>query len=208
MAVEIHRSSGKEAEIFFEELRRKAYTTLKSYFDLIKCYIDMMDEQRRIVPQKIARYSQGLRLLVQIKSMVDQLQVTLIKLRPEIDKKEVETQQLVFDLDKQQKQAADTEKVFNTEAEESQKLFDEVQELKKGWELDLAKAMPIYEEALRALNTLNKNDIVEMKSYPASPNELVMFIGAFWVLFDKKENWDEGKKLMNEPKKCLDNLME
>ena len=132
MAVEIHRSSGKEAEIFFEELRRKTYTTPKSYLDLIKCYIDMMDEQRRIVPQKIARYSQGLRLLAQIKSMVDQLQVTLTKLRPEIDKKEAETQQLVIDLEKQQKQAAETEKVFKTEAEESQKLFDEVQELKKG----------------------------------------------------------------------------
>ena len=71
-------------------------------------------------------------MLAQIKSMVDQLQVTLTKLRPEIDKKEAETQQLVIDLEKQQKQAAETEKVFKTEAEESQKLFDEVQELKKG----------------------------------------------------------------------------
>ena len=68
--------------------------------------------------------------------------------------------------------------------------------------------MPIYEESLRALNTLNKNDIVEMKSYPTPPNELVMVIGAVWVLFYKKDNWDEGKKLMNEPKKCLDSLME
>ena len=208
MAVEIHRSSGKKAEIFFEELRRKTYTTSKSYLDLIKCYIDMMDEQRRIVPQKIARYSQGLRLLAQIKSMVDQLQVTLTKVRPEIDKNEAETQQLVIDLEKQQKQAAETERVFKTEAEESQKLFDEVQELKKGWKLDLAKAMPIYEQALIALKTLNKNDIVEMKSYPTPPDELAMVIWAVWVLFDKKENWDEGKKLMNEPKKFLDSLME
>jgi len=68
--------------------------------------------------------------------------------------------------------------------------------------------MPIYEDALKALNTLNKNDIVEMKSYPTPPNELVMVIGAVCVLFDKKENWDEGKKLMNEPKKFLESLME
>lgn len=132
MAVEIHRSSGKEAELFYEELRRRTYTTPKTYLDLIKSYIEMMEEQRRVVPANIARYSQGLRLLAQIKTMVDQLQVTLTKLRPEIDKKEAETQQLVVDLEKQQKQAAETEKVFKTEAEESQKLFDEVQDLKKG----------------------------------------------------------------------------
>mmetsp|Transcript_42114 Transcript_42114/g.48863 ORF Transcript_42114/g.48863 Transcript_42114/m.48863 type:complete len:718 (+) Transcript_42114:1007-3160(+) len=132
MAVEIHKSAGKEAEHYFEELRRRTYTTPKSYLDLIKCYLEMMTEQRKIVPDKIARYSQGLRLLAQIKTMVDQLQVTLTKLRPEIDKKEAETQQLVIDLEKRQKSAAETEKVFKTEAEESQKLFDQVQELKQG----------------------------------------------------------------------------
>lgn len=168
----------------------------------------MMTEQSRIVPEKIARYSQGLRLLAQIKTMVDQLQVTLTKLRPEIDKKEAETQQLVVDLEKQQKSAAETEKIFKKEAEESQKLFDNVQELKSGCEADLKKAMPIYEDALKALNTLNKNDIVEMKSYPTPPQELVMVISAVCVFFSKKENWDEGKKLMNEPKKFLESLMD
>jgi dynein heavy chain len=206
MAVEIHRSAGSEAELFYEELRRRTYTTPKSYLDLIHCYLEMMEEQRRIVPTKIARYSQGLKLLSQIKTMVDQLQVTLTKLRPEIDKKEAETQQLVIDLEKQQKSAAETEKVFKSEAEESQKLYDEVQELKSSCQADLDKAMPIYQEALAALDTLNKNDIVEMKSYPTPPQELVMVIGAVCVLFGKKENWDEGKKLMNEPKKFLDSM--
>ena len=206
MAVEIHKSAGDETQVYYEELRRMTYVTPKSYLDLIKCYLEMMDEQRRIVPQKISRYSQGLRLLAQIKQMVDQLQITLTKLRPEIDRKEEETQQLVVDLEKQQKSAAETEKVFKTEAEESQKLFDQVQELKQGCEADLAKAMPIYESAIQALNTLNKNDIVEMKSYPTPPQELVMVIGAVCVLFKKNENWDEGKKLMNEPKKFLNDM--
>ena len=206
MTVEIHSSAGKEAEVYYEELRRRTYTTPKSYLDLIKCYLEMMEVQSRIVPEKIARYSQGLRLLAQIKTMVDQLQVTLTKLRPEIDKKEEETQQLVVDLEAQQKSAAETEKVFKKEAEESQKLFDDVQEQKETCDAELAKAMPIYEDALKALNTLNKNDIIEMKSYPTPPQELVMVISAVCILFGKKESWDDGKKLMNEPKKFLENL--
>ena len=39
--------------------------------------------------------------------MVDDLKTTLIKLRPEIDKKEAETQELVIDLEKEQKVAAE-----------------------------------------------------------------------------------------------------
>lgn len=57
--------------------------------------------------------------------------------------------------------------------------------------------MPIYREALAALDTLNKNDIIEMKSYPKPPEDLVMVIGAVCLLLDTKETWDEGKRLMN-----------
>ena len=59
--------------------------------------------------------------------------------------------------------------------------------------------MPIYREALQALNTLNKTDIVEMKSYPKPPEDLVLVISAVCLLLDVRENWDEGKKLMNQP---------
>jgi dynein heavy chain len=59
--------------------------------------------------------------------------------------------------------------------------------------------MPIYREALAALDTLNKNDIIEMKSYPKPPEDLVLVIKAVCLLLDAGENWDEGKKLMNNP---------
>lgn len=36
--------------------------------------------------------------------------------------------------------------------------------------------MPIYREALAALDTLNKNDIIEMKSYPKPPEDLVLVL--------------------------------
>jgi dynein heavy chain len=70
----------------------------------------------------------------------------------------------------------------------------------------LEKAMPIYREALAALDTLYKNDIVEMKSYPKPPEDLVLVISAVCLLLDQKENWDEGKKLMNQPENFINSL--
>lgn len=57
--------------------------------------------------------------------------------------------------------------------------------------------MPIYQEALKSLDTLNKNDIIEMKSYLKPADDIVLVIQAVCLLFDKAETWDEGKKMMN-----------
>ena len=206
MSVEIHSSVETASDKMFQELRRKNYTTPTSYLELIKTYMNMLNYQRSIVPVKIQRYRSGLTRLDETNQMVDELKQSLVKLRPEIDKKERETQELVVDLEKQQKVANETEKVFAVEEGKSQKLFDEVSEMKAECEAALEKAMPIYREALSALDTLNKGDIVEMKAYAKPPEDLVLVINAVCLLMGKGENWDEGKKLMNEPQKFIDAL--
>jgi len=55
--------------------------------------------------------------------MVDDLKATLIKLRPEIDRNEAETQAMVVDLEIRQKDAAEQEKVTAGEEAESRALF-------------------------------------------------------------------------------------
>ncbi len=59
----------------------------------------MLKYQRGIVPQKIQRYQGGLTRLSETNKMVDDLKAMLIKLRPEIDRKEEETHKLVDDLE-------------------------------------------------------------------------------------------------------------
>ena len=78
--------------------------------------------------------------------------------------------------------------------------------IKTDCEAELAKAMPIYKEALSALDTLNKNDIIEMKSYAKPPEDLILVICAVCFLLDKPESWDEGKKLMNQPEAFITSL--
>ena len=63
-------------------------------------------------------------------------------------------------------------------------MFDQVKEIKTDCEAQLEVAMPIYREALSALDTLNKGDIIEMKSYPKPPEDLVLVMSAVCLLFD------------------------
>lgn len=186
MAVFIHVSVSEASDQYYEELRRKNYTTPTSYLDLIQTYISMLGKQKKIVPMRITRYQDGLKTLEQTNIIVDELKKNLIHLRPEIDKKEKETQIMVINLEKSSKVAAEQEKINAKEEAESKKMFNEVMVIKKDCEESLSHAMPIYNSALAALNTLNKNDITEMKQYSQPPPAVVMVIAAVSCLFERK----------------------
>ena len=206
MSVEIHTTVSTASEDFYAEWRRRNYTTPTSYLDLVKTYKEMLGYQRGIVPKKISRYQGGLKRLQETNEMVDDLKATLIKLRPEIDKKEAETQVMVVDLEKQQKVAAEHEKVTSAEEAESQKLFANVAAIKADCEAKLNEAMPIYREAISALDTLDRGDITEMKAYASPAEEIVLVVSAVCLLCGRKETWDEGKKLMNNPNDFINTL--
>lgn len=134
------------------------------------------------------------------------MKAELILLRPKIDEKTEETQKLMIVLDEQKKIADEQAKITAVEEASAQKLYNEVMVIKTDCEAELAKAMPIYKEALSALDTLNKNDIIEMKSYAKPSEDIVLVISAVCFLFDKPENWDEGKKMMNQPEAFINSL--
>lgn len=66
--------------------------------------------------------------------------------------------------------------------------------------------MPIYREAIGALDTLDRGDITEMKAYANPAEEIVLVISAVCLLLGVKETWDEGKKLMNNPTDFINRL--
>jgi len=48
MCVEIHTSVSEMSDVFYEELRRRNYTTPTSYLELINLYISMLQTKRRL----------------------------------------------------------------------------------------------------------------------------------------------------------------
>ena len=46
MCVKIHTSVSDASDRFFSELRRRYYTTPKSYLDLINLYLQLLKEKR------------------------------------------------------------------------------------------------------------------------------------------------------------------
>lgn len=66
--------------------------------------------------------------------------------------------------------------------------------------------MPALNKALAALDTLQKADIQEMKTFATPPEDLVLVFDAVAVLLQKKAGWDEAKKLMSNPGEFITTL--
>lgn len=63
---------------------------------------------------------------------------------------------------------------------------------------DLEEAMPALNAAIDSLKALNKNDIVEIKSFPKPPPLVQMTMEAVCILKGEKPDWDTAKRVLGD----------
>ncbi|KAK6166840.1 hypothetical protein SNE40_023452 [Patella caerulea] len=71
-----------------------------------------------------------------------------------------------------------------------------LEQLKRTTQLEFDKVNPTYEAAQEVLKALNKGDIDEVKSYCRPPDAVKFVVKALCVLFNKPQEWEEGKLLL------------
>ena len=156
----------------------------------------------------------GLDKLSEAESMVDELKAQLALQEIELEKKNreadhlievvgIETKNVSFE-----KAAADEEKVKVDQINKDVKLKQ------IDCERDLKKAEPALEAAQEALNTLNKANLTELKSFGSPPNAVLMVSGAVMVLFigqngkvPKDRSWAKVKAMMGKVDQFFDGLI-
>ena len=75
---------------------------------------------------------------------------------------------------------------------------------------DLKRAMPLLEVSLKALDTIRKQDITEIKAYNSPPEDIMMVMSAVMTVLGSRDlDWAGIKREMSDPKfidrlKCLD----
>lgn len=130
-------------------------------------------------------------------------------MKAKLASQEVELKQKNEDADKLiERVGVETEKVSKEKAiadEEEKKvqvIAKDVSEKQRSCEEDLAKAEPALKAAQEALNTLNKNNLTELKSFGAPPGAVVNVTSAVMVLLapptkiPKDRSWKQAKIMM------------
>eukprot|EP00497_Spongosphaera_streptacantha_P005577 TRINITY_DN685_c0_g2_i3.p1 TRINITY_DN685_c0_g2~~TRINITY_DN685_c0_g2_i3.p1 ORF type:complete len:523 (+),score=141.48 TRINITY_DN685_c0_g2_i3:41-1570(+) len=196
--VTIQLSVATATKTFYEEMRRHNYVTPTSYLELISLYIHMLQENRQVLSDKILKYTKGLEKLAEANKMVEELQEELTKLQPVLEKSSKDVAEMLVVLEKDQAEAAKVKKNCEKDAKSCQKVTAEVKVIKDDCQKDLDLALPAYESAIKALDTLKKEDITQVKSF-ANPPKMVQFcMEAVCILMGSPTTWKGAKQVLGK----------
>eukprot|EP01135_Chromosphaera_perkinsii_P012097 Nk52_evm35s2579 gene=Nk52_evmTU35s2579 len=199
MCVDIHSSVNDIAEKFWEELRRKYYTTPTSYLELINFYISMLAEKREEMSGARDKLKNGLQKLMETNELVADMKVELTSLEPELKEKAAATEVLMGQLEKDQAAADEVKKVVSEEESVAKAQAEETQAIAADAQKDLDEALPALASAEEALQNLDKSSISELKVFNNPPPLVALVMEAVCLLFKVKPDWASAKTVLNDP---------
>jgi dynein heavy chain len=199
---------------FLAEMGRNYYITPTSYLSLINMFKDLLSVQRTDVFDQKARYDNGLAKLRETADQVNEMQVYLEDLQPKLKEATIATDALIVKVSADRKVADAQAVLVNAEAAECGKQADAANAIKAECEADLAEAIPALQAAEKALKSLDKSDITEMKAMKKPSHAIKMVMAACCHMFgikpDKKVKegdmkidpfWPPAvKELLGDPK--------
>ena len=196
MCVEIHTAVSSAAEDFYSQLRRKYYTTPKSFLDLVNLYIKLLEEKRNQLGTQRDRLRVGVQKLVETNKVVEEMQAELTELQPVLVVKTAETEVLLKEVAQDKIKADQVKAVVSVEEKEVGEQAKETQIIKDDAQKDLDEALPALEASVKALNSLNKNDISEIKAFTKPPELVQVVMEAVCIMLGQKPDWDSAKKVL------------
>jgi len=196
LAGHVHQSIAEAGEQFYDELRRRVYTTPKSYLDLINLYMKVLGELQDKLNTKKEQMETGVRKLKETNEMVDGLKDDLNKLAPVLEQKSKDAEVLLAQVEVDQAEAGVIKERVSKEEAEVGVQAAEVQAVQADAQADLDKALPALQSAIRALDSLDKADIVEVKGFAKPPDAVKTVMEAVCIMFGQKPDWDNSKKIL------------
>eukprot|EP00106_Octopus_bimaculoides_P013835 XP_014781277.1 PREDICTED: dynein heavy chain 6, axonemal-like [Octopus bimaculoides] len=199
MCVEIHVSVTSIAERFRNELKRCYYTTPTSYLELINLYLSMLNDRSNSIKTAEARVKNGVKKLLETNELVAKMKKELVALEPELKQKSANTnalmEKLVLDQDKVdsvRKVVVEDEAIAKAKTEETQAIANDAQR-------DLDEALPALEDAIKALDSLDKSDISEIRVFTNPPELVQTVLEAVCILMNQRTDWSTAKAMLGEP---------
>lgn len=185
----IHTTVEEKAQEFYEKLRRKVYTTPKSYLDLIHLYVKSLEIKREESMKNKRRLALGLKKLQDTNVSIADFKVKIEVLQPQLKAKNEQILEALVEVEKDQKIANEKEKFVSEEAKIVEAKKADAKIIADDAEKDLAAAKPELEAAKAAVAQLNKDSITEIKSFPNPPKAVVMVMEAIMILLQEKTDW-------------------
>jgi dynein heavy chain, axonemal len=180
------------------ELKRFNYVTPTNFLELVRGYRSLMGEKRREIGDSRDKLVNGLAKLDEAREQVDSLSIVLKDKTKQVADKTKACEDMLADImseraiaDTQKKDVEETSERISKEREDCQAIADDA-------ERDLAKALPMLENALAEVNKLDKGAVAEVKNYTSPPDKVELTMDGVMILFKLKTGWESAKRKLSE----------
>nr|XP_026486610.1 dynein beta chain, ciliary [Vanessa tameamea] len=198
----VHTSVNTISKAYLSNERRYNYTTPKSYLEQISLYAKLVNQKTDELRAKISRLENGLEKLRSTASQVDELKAKLALQEIELQQKNEAADKLIEMVGVETAKVQSEKALADEEEEKVAVIAEEVSKKQKDCEEDLIKAEPALVAAQEALNTLNKANLTELKSFGSPPGAVTNVTAAVMVLLapggkiPKDRSWKSAKMMM------------
>ncbi|XP_057571174.1 dynein axonemal heavy chain 17 [Hippopotamus amphibius kiboko] len=208
----VHTTVNEMSKVYLATERRYNYTTPKTFLEQIKLYQSLLAKKRMELVAKIERLENGLMKLQSTASQVDDLKAKLAIQEAELKQKNENADKLIHVVGVETEKVSKEKAIADEEEIKVEVINKNVTEKQKACETDLAKAEPALLAAQEALDTLNKNNLTELKSFGSPPEAVVNVTAAVMILtapggkIPKDKSWKAAKIMMGKVDTFLDSL--
>uniref|UniRef100_A0A8C9NDF6 Dynein axonemal heavy chain 17 n=1 Tax=Serinus canaria TaxID=9135 RepID=A0A8C9NDF6_SERCA len=195
----VHTSSKEMSKTYLAVERRYNYTTPKTFLEQIKLYQNLLADKRSMLSGSIDRLEKGLMKLRSTASQVDDLKAMLAVQEIELKQKNEDTDKLIHVVGVETEKVSKEKAIADEEELKVEAINKMVAEKQRACASDLAEAEVVLSAAREALDTLNKYNLTELKSFGAPPPEVVNVMAAVLILtaengkIPKDKSWTAGK---------------
>ncbi|CAL8089314.1 unnamed protein product [Calicophoron daubneyi] len=209
-----HTTVNELSQAYLEKERRRNYTTPKSFLEQISLYKRMVGNRIEELQSKIDRLVNGLDRLKEAGEQTSELKVQLAAQEVVVNEKTENANKLIAVVGQETEKVSAEKEIAAEEEAKVSAIKAEVTKKQKDCEEDLRKAEPALIAAQEALNTLNKNNLTELKALTSPPPDVVMVCAAVMCLFamdgklPKDRSWRAAKAgIMSKVDQFLNNLI-
>uniref|UniRef100_A0A8C4U7P5 Dynein axonemal heavy chain 17 n=1 Tax=Falco tinnunculus TaxID=100819 RepID=A0A8C4U7P5_FALTI len=208
----VHMSVKEVSKTYLAMEKRYNYTTPKTFLEQIKLYQNLLSKKRSEITTRLERLEKGLMKLQSTALQVDGLKAKLAVQEAELKQKNEDADKLIHAVGTEMEKVSREKAIADEEELKVQAINTNVAEKQRACELDLAKAEPALVATQEALNTLNKNNLTDLKSFMSPPQLVVNVMAAVMVLMapegkiPRDKSWKAAKVMMGKVDTFLDAL--
>ncbi|XP_034845406.1 dynein heavy chain 2, axonemal [Mirounga leonina] len=196
--VTMHWSVVQYSQKMLLELRRYNHVTPTNYLELVSGYKRLLGEKRQELLDQANKLRTGLFKIDETREKVEVMSLELEDAKKKVAEFQKQCEEYLVIIVQQKREADEQQKAVTANSEKIAIEEVKCQALADNAQKDLEEALPALEEAMRALESLNKKDIGEIKSYGRPPAQVEIVMQAVMILRGNEPTWAEAKRQLGE----------